>query len=802
MKASERGNKLDKEQFKRYFKLIDPKKQPDKQFFLDLLDTDKQTAYEEEHLRAVMLMLRYYYVQPHKKKIKEAERQIQEMHAASDYSAESVQKAAQLRADIARYRTEIDVYRCFFEEPYFARMDLTDPAEGYNSYYIGKKGDVKLEIVDWRAPLAKKYYQKSQISFSIHEYDYKTILRRALRTANGRLVDFKNEFLSVRDYLTREEIAGRDEEIIFDPYLKQIIKERKEETFVRDIIETIQEKQYEIITRPERENIVVQGCAGSGKTMILLHRLSYLLYNNEKLNTRDVLVITPSDSFNSFIDELARVLELQSVKTMTVEDYFAKLLSGVGISIPQSAEREPEEYLAYLYSPAYARDVKAIVERVYGNIRGLFASEEVREFVGEVKECCARQLAAYTALKNASLRVRRAVLGEIKEKPEGGIYYTKPFREFMNGILSVSEFFSLDFDGADMENHRYMTRQLAAFFHGATLVYRRGERVIAEALASLDGLKEAVEREILDLRRYKYRTGSEEVFTYADRIERRKELLSEIEKMRARVEGIGADCGPFFDFYQIVSGDKTLVSIGHCTKDIELARWFYRETTKKKKAKYKMEGLYRSDGYAIAQILSLLGVELYPHYGYVFIDEGQDISPAEYALIRTHNPTAAFNVFGDLAQNITPYRGLKTWKDALDAEPYCLDQNYRNVNQIVAYVSEKLGISMKSIGFDGDDVKEIAPRGVNAFFADKKGLKAVIVSESAKEKYARKSYHAIGSKGNISKKKVNFMTVYESKGLEFSAVVVAEEGMSDQEKYIAYTRALMSLAVIPAPQEK
>ena len=50
--------------------------------------------------------------------------------------------------------------------------------------------------------------------------------------------------------------------------------------------------------------------------------------------------------------------------------------------------------------------------------------------------------------------------------------------------------------------------------------------------------------------------------------------------------------------------------------------------------------------------------------------------------------------------------------------------------------------------------------------------------------------------GKISKTKINIMTVYESKGLEFTAVAVAEEGLTDNEKYIAYTRALKELAII------
>ena len=40
------------------------------------------------------------------------------------------------------------------------------------------------------------------------------------------------------------------------------------------------------------------------------------------------------------------------------------------------------------------------------------------------------------------------------------------------------------------------------------------------------------------------------------------------------------------------------------------------------------------------------------------------------------------------------------------------------------------------------------------------------------------------------------MTVFESKGLEFSAVAVLDRGMTENEKYIAYTRALRELAII------
>ena len=68
--------------------------------------------------------------------------------------------------------------------------------------------------------------------------------------------------------------------------------------------------------------------------------------------------------------------------------------------------------------------------------------------------------------------------------------------------------------------------------------------------------------------------------------------------------------------------------------------------------------------------------------------------------------------------------------------------------------------------------------------------------EEYKEKYVRKSYNNLSLKGKLSRSKVNLMTVYESKGLEFTSVAVAPEGMSDSEKYIAYTRALNEIAII------
>ncbi|MBQ5930496.1 MAG: UvrD-helicase domain-containing protein [Clostridia bacterium] len=790
----------DKIPYEQLLKLLDTKKCGDREWFLSLLDEDAQRAYEDEHLEAVLQMLRIVRIRAHKNAIKSMKAEIAQLESEGT-NAENYRKIKILLAEIEERKQKIEAFRPFFEEPYFARMDLIDNKEGYNSYYIGKKGDVKLEILDWRTPVARRYYQKSCSFFTFGEYEYKTILRRAIRTKSGKVLDFKNEYLSLKDYLSPEEIADRDEENILDPFLREIIKNRKEESSVKDIIETIQEKQYEMITRPEKGNFVLQGCAGSGKTMVMLHRLSYLMYNNEEISPRDVLVITPSNSFNDFIDELAQILDLERVKTVTVYQYFLQVLKNEKVDIEgkiDATQKENEAYLQYVYSPQFVQDVRKKQSKVFDNLYGLFTGAECRDFIADIIANCKRQIADYESVKNASMRVRRCVLGEIKERKEGGLYYTKPFRELMNCILDIDDFLNGTLKSERAKSPEYFYKQMLSFYKSAGFVARNTERVVAVAEEDLNALRTALEKELIDLMRFKQKIGGVDVYLYADRIARRKELIEEVERVKDKVLDIGEANTAFAEFYAFLRGEKNFYDVGSGENFVDIIRYFYRETVKKYKLKYGMnsKNMYVSDAYALCVICAGICDRLSPVYPYIFVDEGQDISACEYELLRQINPKASFNVFGDVEQNVTPWRGVKRWEDFTGFEIYYLNQNYRNTNQIVNFVSAKLGLNMQSIGYDGPQVVSIKQKGINAFFKDKKGLKAIICSEKTKGKFLRKSYNEVCLKGKISKSKINIMTVYESKGLEFTSVVVVDEGMSASEKYIAYTRALNELAVI------
>ncbi len=791
-----------KEELKRLKQKIHPQKQATKEWFLSLLDVENQREYEREHLFNVMRTLRLLKILPHKQKIKNAKAEINRLKNEEEHNAENYCKVTALLQTIQEEERKMNNFRPIFSEPYFARMDLVDPKEGYNSYYIGKRGDVGLEIVDWRAPIARRYYQKSLLTFSINEYDYKTILRRAIKAKDGKVEDFKNEFLSVKDYLSVEEINGRDEEILFDPYLREIIRQRKDEPGIKDIIETIQEKQFEIITCPERENFVLQGVAGSGKTMIMLHRLSYLMYNNDEIKARDVLMLTPSQSFNAFIDELSSILELERVRTSTLHDYFLQVLENENIRLKDRIDysaKESERYLAYLYSDGFTSDLKKKIDRVYDNLYGLFLSEECSEFIEKICENVNEQLMLYESVKNASLRIRRGVLGEIKEKKDGGLYYTKPFRVLMNRILDVQDFFVGTLASPKAKNQTYFYRQLLRFYKSGVYASKYTEKICADALETLDGISYDLSREIVDLKRYKQRIGGVEVYIHEDRILAKEGLQKEAERIKEKVRKIADLNVTFQEFYRYLKGEKTFSAVGSGEDFSDVVRYFYKETVKKYKQKYGLftGKLYPSDGYAVCKICSLLGKELSPKHSFVFVDEGQDISCGEYELLRYINDRAAFNVFGDLGQNVTDYRGIKRWETCFENyHVFHLNRNYRNTNQIVDFVSKNLQIDMQPMGFEGEQVARIQEKDIHKFFKDAKGLKAIICSEEDYEKYAKKSYHYPSKKGCLSESKINFMTVYQSKGLEFASVVVVDSNLSQSEKYIAYTRALKNLAIL------
>ncbi len=204
-------------------------------------------------------------------------------------------------------------------KPYFGRIDYQEKETGQlEQLYIGKNGISKdrtdVLIVDWRAPVAALYYENElgAGSYDVPEagkIDVDLCLKRTFDVDNGRLLGYYDN-----------DTAATDELLV--KYLSQ-----NKDVVLGDIISTIQKEQNEIIRRSPFGNIIVQGVAGSGKTTVAMHRISYILYNYEqRFSPEEFCIIGNNDMLLNYITSGLPELDVYHVGRKRMDTFFRDLL--------------------------------------------------------------------------------------------------------------------------------------------------------------------------------------------------------------------------------------------------------------------------------------------------------------------------------------------------------------------------------------------------------------------------------------------------------------------------------------------
>lgn len=205
------------------------------------------------------------------------------------------------------------------KKPYFGRIDFWDETlQKEETLYIGRGGIAKdtthQVVVDWRAPVANAYYENGlgECSYCApdgRELPIRLDLKRTYEIDQGKLLDYFDTEVIANDELLTKYLA------------------KNKQAVLGEIIATIQKEQNDIIRKTPYHNIIVQGVAGSGKTTVAMHRISFILYNYaERFRPEDFYIVGSNRILLEYITGVLPDLDVYGIRQMTMEQLFVRLL--------------------------------------------------------------------------------------------------------------------------------------------------------------------------------------------------------------------------------------------------------------------------------------------------------------------------------------------------------------------------------------------------------------------------------------------------------------------------------------------
>ena len=599
-------------------------------------------------------------------------------------------------------QAEISNLAAHIDNPYGYRVELLDDNTP-KVYYLGAD-DFEIgseRFFSFNSSWGREMVNYRNIEINLNGKKLQVKRRRQFDISKAVLYGYTEQ--SDEDAIFREGLTDR--------YLVEVLNTRKKQRQLVDIMFTIQENQNVIIDAPLRENIIVQGCAGSGKTVVMLHRLSALKYGNPDFDFGNVVILTPNDNFNTHISGLASSLQLGYIERLSVEKYY--------------------EYLLLRYSPDFKLKY-AIADEV--NVNQVFVDY---------------------------------------------VYSEEFLKHFWNAYDNKMDELKLLFDKAILYSKRLLDERTI------NACINDGENKTFILLKVVKELNDRIER-ILS-RRDVERNNAYEIII-PEETEDREIIVSFLEKIeRYTIKTI------YNEIYEAAAKEAD---------DI-----LYLRTGKRYLGGTK--GTHRYDLY-----LQLLFAQRL--YGYnagsntlICIDEGQDLCVNEYKLIQSINAgKPIFNVFGDTNQLLKYNRGICDWESVgkyIDnPRLFVLNENFRNTNQITQFCNDNFKMNVAQTGVDGHKVKEIIRSKFEAALSELVVMEervAVLLPRAVKKKdYIDLEQLPVSVQDilgdQIGNGRICVSYVDEVKGIEFDKVFVVTNGLTNNEKYIAYTRALSELTIV------
>ena len=298
-------------------------------------------------------------------------------NASSFDSGEASQAlyATALEADKAYQKQKYFKRLCTIKDkPYFASIVFKDEeGEIYNIYmaltYL-KDADSNNILYDWRSPICSLFYdyETGPASYKAPGGTYSGELKRKrqYKIEKRKLLGVFDNSLNIDDEVLQEVLATEFSEKM------------------KNVVNTIQQEQNQVIRNLEDHNLIVQGIAGSGKTTVALHRIAFLLYRLKELNSNNILIFSPNNIFTEYISDVLPSLGEDNTLQTTFADYLMSFLKEYHeiedfsdfISRYYSYQEENPDFVEYKQSDHIIDDIDAFIENFLDNCKFLHDFKE------------------------------------------------------------------------------------------------------------------------------------------------------------------------------------------------------------------------------------------------------------------------------------------------------------------------------------------------------------------------------------------------------------------------------------------
>lgn len=763
-----------------------------------------------------------------------------------------------------KYGPQIEKLTGFINKPYSYRVDIScdDDTE---TFYIGA-ADIVLnndkKVISANSELGYKLINYQTITVKLNGKDYNIKLSRQFDIDNATLYGYVN--------------LRTDEDVIFksgvtDPFLVRVLNLRKRQHSLTDIFVTIQENQNKIVNSEFRKNIIVQGCAGSGKTMVLLHRLSALKYKNNYFDfSKKAMILTPNDQFSLHIKGLAEGLQIGNIQRISVEKYYIEMLMQYDMVFkPQNNTTSEmsvrQDYVNYIYSDQFRKDFdvaynnvistrNVIVDVLYNLIKAMGQEKrsitlindskvipQVKNIVDYLNEMVNHQEQLIDAAKaDLNKHISRKEFLE-KKIPETQQFATSIVKETLSRVYEkISRYLKeKESDISEYDNQLEILEDELQKVQNSFNLFKKRAKINqiesdiskqhdakSKAIKQLDAEKELfsesqdekTDNEIIDWMRLvaqyvknvqedirlcnntkeEFHNFSKEYSEIDQLINNAVQKLNEVQEDR-----YSDDVKRTIEYLNLKVEEYSILGTYQMIFDEAVHEFKEENGVKNINGKYHRYDFYAQLLFAMKYFKSANGT-----VEFMCIDEGQDLAINEYRLIYELNKkNVIYNIFGDINQLMKPGRGISDWaslEQELSAQTYILNENYRNTNQITKFCNRSFGMDVLQTGVDGPKVREIPRRDLEKELAGMNVTTeriAILVPRSVrKEKYIDTDILSsdisklIGD--NMDNGYIAVMHVDEVKGIEFDKVFVVGNKMTQNEKYIAYTRALSELILV------